>query len=74
MIRAQDNYPSRSDLQLLRSVAVQWRANKLPEPGRPAQGMSVEQTTFLHRPPESIWSVHEKAVAERPKSKAGRPR
>ena len=46
MIRAQDNHPSRSDLQLLRSVSVQWRAERLPEPGRPAQEMSVEQTTF----------------------------
>jgi len=32
MIRAQDNYPSRSDLQPLRSVSVQRRAEKLPEP------------------------------------------
>ena len=46
MIRAQDNHPSRSDLQLLRSVSVQRRAERLLEPGRPAQGMSVEQTAF----------------------------
>ena len=37
MIRAQDNYPSRSDLQSLRSVSVQRRAEKLPEPGHPAE-------------------------------------
>ena len=46
MIRAQDNYPSRSDLQPLRSVSMQWRAKKLPEPGRSAQEMSVEETAF----------------------------
>ena len=46
MIRAQDNYPSRSDLQPLRIVSVQRRAKKLPEPGRPAQEMSVEETAF----------------------------
>ena len=46
MIRAQDNYPSRSDLQLLRIMSVQRRAEKLPEPGRPAQEMSVEETAF----------------------------
>jgi hypothetical protein len=36
MIRAKDMYPSRSDLQPLRSVTVQWRPEKPPEPGRPA--------------------------------------
>ena len=36
MIRAQDNYPSRSDLQSLRNVSVQQRAEIPPEPGRPA--------------------------------------
>ena len=46
MIRAQDNYPSRRDLQPLRSVSVQWRAERLLEPGRPAQTTSVEETTF----------------------------
>ena len=46
MIRAQDNYPSRSDLQPLRSVSVQRRAERLPELGRPAQEMPVEQTAF----------------------------
>jgi len=46
IIRAQDNYPSRSDLQPLRSVSVQWRAKRLPELGRPAQEMSVEETAF----------------------------
>ena len=46
MIRAQDNYPSRSDLQLLRSVSVQRRAKRLPELGRLAQEMSVEETAF----------------------------
>ena len=34
MIRAQDIYPSRSDLEPLRSVLVQWRAEMPPEPGR----------------------------------------
>ena len=46
MIRAQDNYPSRSDPLLLRSVSVQRRAERLPEPGRPTQEISVEQTAF----------------------------
>jgi hypothetical protein len=41
MIIAQDNHSSRSDLQPLRSVSVQWRAEIPLEPGRPAQGMSV---------------------------------
>ena len=44
MIRAQDDYPFRSDLQPLRSVSVQRRAEKPLEPGRPAQKTSVEQT------------------------------
>ena len=46
MIRAQDNYPSRSDLQPLRSVSVQRRAESLPEPGHPAQTMSVWRMAF----------------------------
>ena len=45
-IRAQDNYPSRSDPLLLRSMSVQRRAERLPEPGRPTQEISVEQTAF----------------------------
>jgi hypothetical protein len=44
MIRAQDDYPSRSDIQPLRSVSVQQRAKNPPEPGRPIQETSIEQT------------------------------
>ena len=46
MIREQDNYPSRSDLQPLRSMLVQRRAERLPELGCPAQEMSVEESPF----------------------------
>ena len=50
MIRTQDNYPSRCDLQPLRSVSVQRRAEILPEPGRPAQTTPVEETAFCTDP------------------------
>ena len=50
MIRAQDNHPSKSDLQPLRSVSVQQRAEIPPEPGRPAQTTPVEETVFCTDP------------------------
>ena len=46
MIRAQTSTPSRMDLWPERIVSVQRRAEMLPELGRPAQEMSVEQTAF----------------------------
>ena len=46
MIRAQMSTPSRNDLWPERIVLVQQRAERLPEPGHPAQEMLVEQTAF----------------------------
>ena len=62
MIREQDNYPFRSNLRPLRSVSVQWRAEKPTEPSRLAQDDVGWANRQKYRPPEAVRAIHAKSV------------